>query len=49
MTPLDPANCDLSSSKNVLTATDITLLKKMYCDGGTGENVVVSKNFRGSI
>merc|ERR1719244_238023 len=45
MTPLDPENCDLSSSKNVLTSNDITLLKKMYCDGNSGENVVVSKNF----
>ena len=44
MTAKDPATCSLSGYMTKLTASDITLLKKMYCDQ-TGNNLVTSPNW----
>jgi len=47
MTPKDPNNCDLSGYMTQLTAADVTLLKKMYCDSN-GNNLISSPNYPNS-
>ena len=44
MTAKNPATCDLRGFNKRLTSSDITLLKRMYCDQ-TGNNVVTSPNW----
>ena len=44
MTAKDPATCSLSGYMTKLTDSDITLLKKMYCDQN-GNNLVTSPSW----
>ena len=44
MTAKNPATCSLSGYMTRLTDSDITLLKKMYCDQ-TGNNLVTSPSW----
>ena len=44
MTAKNPATCNLSAANTRLTNSDITLLKRMYCDQ-TGNNIVTSPNW----
>jgi len=39
------AGCDLSSSNNVLTNTDVGILNKMYCSSSPLLNAVISTNY----
>ena len=44
MTAKNPATCNLSGANTRLTHSDITLLKRMYCEQ-TGDNLVTSPNW----
>merc|ERR1712106_208526 len=45
MEAVDKTKCNLESGKIRLSETDITLLKKMYCDGKADEKLVTSPNY----
>ena len=45
MTAKDPQTCDLSASLDWLTPTDVSLLKKMYCQEIDVETTITSENF----